>query len=117
MSTRLHRGYYALKPWIPRRIRYAVRRVDARRKLSRVLDGWPILQGSERPPANWPGWFGGKLFAFVLTHDVEGKKGLDRCRQLMDLEIQNGFRSSFNFVPEGEYRVDQAFRDEMMERG
>ena len=106
MSTGLHRCYYALKP----RLRRSMVGVA-------VLDGWPILQGSERPPANWPGWFGGKQFAFVLTHDVEGKKGLDRCRQLMDLEIQNGFRSSFNFVPEGEYRVDQAFRDEMMERG
>ena len=45
----------------------------------------------------------GKKFGFVLTHDVEGAKGLERCRALAELEIDLGFRSSFNFVPEGEY--------------
>ena len=113
----LHRCYYALKPWLPRRLRYAVRRIDARRKLARASAGWPILPGCERPPADWPGWPEGKQFAFVLTHDVEGQKGLDRCRQLMDLEARNEFRSSFNFVPEGEYRVDRALREEMTKHG
>jgi predicted glycosyltransferase len=89
----------------------------ARRKQSQSSAVWPILPGCERPPANWPGWPEGKQFAFVLTHDVEGQKGLDRCHQLMDLETRNGFRSSFNFVPEGEYRVERAFRIEMAKCG
>lgn len=113
----IYRCYYTLKPWLPRRFRYVLRRADARRKLARAGAGWPILPGCETPPAHWPGWPEGKQFAFVLTHDVEGQIGLDRCRQLMDLEARNGFRSSFNFIPEGEYRVDRAFRDEMAQRG
>jgi uncharacterized protein len=118
MSNRLlHPLYYALKPWLPRRLRYAIRRVVARRKRFRISGSWPILPGSELPPINWPGWPLGRQFAFVLTHDVEGQKGLDRCRQLMELEARHGFLSSFNFVPEGEYRVDQTVRDEIARRG
>ena len=78
---------------------------------------WPVLPGSERPPADWPGWPDGKKFAFVLTHDVEGQAGLDRCRSLMELEAKLNFRSSFNFIPEGEYRVSKELRDELTGRG
>lgn len=118
MSSELtRRCYYALKPWLPKRFRYAIRRVDARRKRLRVSNSWPILPGSELPPLDWPGWPEGRQFAFVLTHDVEGQRGLDRCRQLMELEEQYGFRSSFNFVPEGEYQVKPAFRQEVARRG
>jgi peptidoglycan/xylan/chitin deacetylase (PgdA/CDA1 family) len=51
----------------------------------------------------------------VLTHDVEGIKGLSRVEQVMNLELKHGFRSCFNFVPEGEYRVPDRVR-EMLER-
>jgi uncharacterized protein len=113
----IYRCYYALKPWLPRRFRYALRRRDARRKLAQAGAEWPILPGCELPPPNWPGWPQGKQFALVLTHDVEGQKGLDRCRQLADLETRHGFRSSFNFVPEGEYRVSKIFREELARDG
>ena len=99
--------YYAIKPCLPRRVRYALRRCVARRTRSRAEGEWPVKLGTETPPANWPGWPEGKKFAFVLTHDVEGQKGLDRCRLLMELEAKHGFRSSFNFVPEGEYQVSR----------
>jgi uncharacterized protein len=101
---------------LPRRLRYAMRRIDARKKRSCISNSWPILPGSELPPPNWPGWPEGRQFAFVLTHDVEGQKGLDRCRQLLELEARQGFRSSFNFIPEGEYRVDRALREELAQR-
>ena len=57
------------------------------------------MPGSEKPPANWPGWPGGKKFALVLTHDVEGQAGVDKCEQLMDIERRLDFRSSFSFIP------------------
>lgn len=75
------------------------------------------MPGSERPPANWPGWPDGKKFAFVLTHDVESSAGLANCRSLAQLEIELGFRSSFNFVPEGSYRVPAELREELTESG
>jgi len=82
-----------------------------------IGDVWPIMPGSERAPENWPGWPGGKKFALVLTHDVESKIGLSRCRSLMELEIELGFRSSFNFIPEGSYRVSAELRQELTANG
>jgi glycosyltransferase involved in cell wall biosynthesis len=83
----------------------------------RIGDVWPIMPGSESPPENWPGWPEGKKFAFVLTHDVESRAGLRKCRSLMQLEMELGFRSSFNFVPEGSYRVPAELREELTNGG
>ncbi|MDQ2944922.1 MAG: glycosyltransferase, partial [Acidobacteriota bacterium] len=102
---------------IPRRLRMAIRRRHVARLRDKVGDVWPILPGSEQPPPNWPGWPDGKKFAFVLTHDVESQAGLNNCRRLMDLEEEQGFRSSFNFIPEGPYKVPADLRAEMVRRG
>jgi len=75
------------------------------------------MPGSERPPENWPGWPEGKKFALILTHDVEEQIGLDKCRELMRLERKLGFRSSFNFIPEGDYTVPRKLRDELTQNG
>jgi glycosyltransferase involved in cell wall biosynthesis len=75
------------------------------------------MPGSESPPENWPGWPEGKKFAFVLTHDVESRAGLRKCRSLMQLEMDLGFRSSFNFVPEGSYRIPAELREELTNGG
>jgi predicted glycosyltransferase len=107
----LNSFYFRFRPLIPRSIRLGVRRTLALRKLHRVRDSWPIMPGSERPPEGWPGWPGGKKFAFVLTHDVESSVGLARVRQLAQMEMDLGFRSSFNFVPEGDYRVSEELRN------
>jgi hypothetical protein len=109
--------YFGVKPLLPLYLRRAVRRWFAWRKRPKVSGVWPILPGSERPPQGWPGWPDGKKFAFVLTHDVEGQAGLDRCRPLMELDKKWGFRSSFNFIPEGEYHVTKELRDELTANG
>ena len=113
----LTRLYYELKPLIPRRIRYGLRRWLARRQLRRNGHRWPISESAGTKPEGWPGWPDGKKFALVLTHDVESKVGLDRVKQLAELEIELGFRSSFNFVPEGEYRVPRELREELTSNG
>ena len=112
-----NRFYYRLKPYIPWRLRIALRGVMARRKRRAVQDFWPINEAAGRPPAGWPGWPEGKKFAVVLTHDVEGPDGLGKCRQLMQLEQEAGFRSSFNFIPEGDYRVSFELRQELERNG
>ena len=109
--------YYHLKPAIPPVVRVAVRRARARRLRHRFSGSWPIHEASGRRPPEWPGWPNGEPFAFVLTHDVEGSKGLDRCGALAELEISLGFRSSFNFVPEGEYDAPLSLRRTLSERG
>jgi predicted glycosyltransferase len=94
-----------------------MRKKFAGRVRKRTRDVWPIMPGSAHPPRQWPGWLDGKKFAFVLTHDVEGATGLKRCRQLMRLEMELGFRSSFNFIPEGAYRVPRELREELAANG
>src|SRR5262245_6240606 len=112
-----NRIYYGLKPFVPQSLRTAIRRKLATRLRKHVGDVWPIIPGSERPPNNWSGWPRGKKFAFVLTHDVESKAGVDKCKSLAQLETDLGFRSSFNFIPEGNYRVPAELREELTARG
>jgi hypothetical protein len=117
MPTLRNRVYFRLKPLIPQSLRTALRRRVALRLRGSVDNIWPIMPGSERSPEDWPGWPGGKKFALILTHDVEEQIGLDKCRELMRLERKLGFRSSFNFIPEGDYAVPRKLRDELTQNG
>jgi hypothetical protein len=109
--------YYALKPAIPQTLRFALRHWYTR-PLRRMMAGsWPIETASAGIPEGWPGWPNGKSFAFVLSHDVESRAGLARCRAVAELEMKLGFRSSFNFVPEGDYETPPALRSFLIERG
>lgn len=112
-----NRIYYRLKPFIPVSLRRVLRQRVVARIRERTRDIWPIFPGSERPPEGWPGWPHGHRFAVVLTHDVERQEGLDKCRRLMQLEFEMGFRSSFNFVPEGNYRIPPELREELIAKG
>src|SRR5260221_3303881 len=112
-----NRFYYSIKPLVPVSVRVPIRRWFALRKRAEVGGVWPITPGSEVPPAGWKGWPNGKQFAFVLTHDVEGAVGLKKCRELMDVEKKLGFRSSFNFIPQGEYTTTPEFRRSVIQEG
>src|ERR1700704_1224969 len=112
-----NRIYYRVKPFVPQSLRSAVRRRLASRLRDSVSDIWPIMPGSERPPEDWPGWPNGKKFAVVLTHDVESEAGLHKCRDLMRPDSELGFRSSFNFIPEGNYQVPAELRNELARNG
>ena len=109
--------YYRVKPFVPQSVRTALRRRLVSRLRQSVANIWPIMPGSERPPENWTGWPEGKKFALVLTHDVESATGLGKTRQLMELELKYGVRSSFNFVPESDYRVARELRAELTQNG
>lgn len=113
----LRRSYYALKPHLPWRLRMGLRRIVARHLRRRYADIWPIDPAASRQPTGWAGWPLGKKFAVVLTHDVEGPNGLQRCRELAEHELRLGFRSSFNFIPEGSYRSDAELRSWLTRNG
>ncbi len=109
--------YYNLKPFIPRALRTVARRQLIKGMRHKVGDVWPIMPGSEVKPHGWPGWPQEKSFALVLTHDVEGQAGLKKCQALMQIEMEMGFRSSFNFIPEGSYRAPATLRQELLQNG
>jgi predicted glycosyltransferase len=114
LSNRL---YYQFKPYLPSSLRMAVRRYIARRKRVVSAEQWPIRESAARLPEGWGGWPGGKKFAIVLTHDVEGPRGLVHCERLAEVEAARGFTSSFNFIPHGNYRVTREVRESLQQRG
>jgi len=99
-------AYYQIKPIIPRRLQILLRKRLLAKKITDHANKWPIDPDSASPPDNWEGWPEGKRFAVVLTHDVEKQKGYNSCRALMEIDQKIGFRSSFNFVPERDYKVE-----------
>jgi peptidoglycan/xylan/chitin deacetylase (PgdA/CDA1 family) len=113
----LSKIYYHMKPILPWKIRIALRRMRANLRRKAYSKVWPIDERAGFTPAAWPGWPGGNRFALILTHDVEGSKGLGRVENLMRLESEQGFRSSFNFVPEGEYRISAELRQTLDNAG
>lgn len=109
--------YYVIKPVIPETFRFLLRHWYALPLKWAAAGAWPIRHESAVKPAGWPGWPNGKSFALVLTHDVERQKGLSRCLELARLEMRLGFRSAFNFVPEGEYATPKSLREFLTRNG
>ncbi|UCH66943.1 MAG: hypothetical protein JSW63_10985 [Ignavibacterium sp.] len=112
----LRKIFYILKPIIPRSLQIILRRQLVRRKRKKFANVWPILNSSAEVPNGWQGWPDGKKFAVVLTHDVELQGGHNKCKELMNIEKELGFVSSFNFVPE-RYDVSPSLRKLIKENG
>jgi hypothetical protein len=108
--------YYDLKPIIPRRIQIALRRTLILRKRNAYSHVWPILEEAGKSPKGWTGWPDQKQFALILTHDVDTARGQQICPKLMQLEVDLGFRSLFNFVPE-RYQVSSELRADLVNNG
>jgi len=108
--------YYACKPLLPRRAQLALRRRYASRQAARSFPAWPIEpvlvdrhreelrerlheRGASRLPIVnfWPARHRG---AFVLTHDVEGPRGVENIERVLEVERRHGLVSSWNFVAE-----------------
>jgi glycosyltransferase involved in cell wall biosynthesis/peptidoglycan/xylan/chitin deacetylase (PgdA/CDA1 family) len=106
-----------VKPFLPWRLRQVLRQLRGERRRKAFAAVWPINPAAGTPPPGWPGWPEGARFSFVLTHDVEGQKGYERVPLLMEIERKYGFRSSFNFVPKGEYRVVRQMLDLLKNAG
>jgi hypothetical protein len=112
----MNHTYYHIKSFIPRRIQIILRRRIVLRKRHLCAGIWPLDRKASKSPDGWSGWPEGKRFALVLTHDVETAKGQEKCIRLARLEESMGFRSSFNFVPEG-YKVSSELRHDLSRRG
>lgn len=113
----MNRMYYAAKPYLSADIRWQLRRRRACRLIRASRNHWPIDTSAQSPPNWWKGWPNEKKFSVVLTHDVESSIGLNQVKALAELEMKHGFRSSFNFIPEGEYLVSDELRAWLVDRG
>ena len=108
--------YYFIKPLIPRWLQIVLRRLLIHQKKASYQKIWPINESAAKQPDGWKGWPDKKLFALVLTHDVEGPKGQEKCIKLAELEKELGFRSTFNFVPK-RYYVSPEIRNYLTANG
>lgn len=111
------RAYYALKPLLPRRLQIAMRRTYSKRQARTEFPRWPIeplLVERRRDEA--PCWPDDKRFAAILTHDVEGPKGVANVRRIIEIERRHGFVSSWNFVAEW-YPIEPGLLDHVRASG
>lgn len=108
--------YYYLKPFIPRRVQITLRRIIIKSKRKSYSYIWPIHPEAGDPPESWAGWPDGKKFALVLMHDVDTEIGQQNILNLMNLDRELGFKSSFNLVPEG-YKCDPEIREVLKANG
>jgi peptidoglycan/xylan/chitin deacetylase (PgdA/CDA1 family) len=126
------RSYYAMRPVMPRGLQIWLRRrfsaVQARARFPR----WPVESGlhdlydlllarlaavaGTRVPsiAPWPNPY---RWSIVLSHDVEHQLGYDHLHLLGDVELELGYKSSWNFVPERDYVVEPERLDRLRADG
>lgn len=108
--------FYFVKPIIPRTIQLHLRRKRALNILKKSKDLWPIDINAALKPEKWSNWPNGKQFTLVLMHDVDTQIGHDNCLNLMELEKDLGFRSTFYFVPE-RYTVSEEVLNKLKKNG
>ena len=116
IATMARRGYYRVRPVVPRTTQIRLRRAFTRVQKEVKFPRWPIepalhdlyewlfelvstVTGRTSPRlASWPN---GCSWALILTHDVETAAGLANVRSVRQLELRAGVRSSWNLVPAG----------------
>ena len=118
----LRRAYYRARPLVPRRQQIAVRRAFTRVQARSAFPRWPmepalhdfcdgVLRLAARvagqPLATIAPWPRGYSWALVLTHDVETGTGYRNIDPIRELEVAQGYRSCWNFVPR-RYEVEDA---------
>jgi hypothetical protein len=123
-------GYYRARPLLPRNVQLKLRRRFSRLQRKARFPRWPVetavddlfrllsglaveIAGESIPYiAAWPhecSW------ALVLTHDVEGKTGYGQIDRLREIEVEEGYRSSWNFVPCNGYVVERSVLERLRE--
>ncbi|HEU5277376.1 MAG TPA: hypothetical protein VFU26_00585 [Gaiellaceae bacterium] len=132
LAALARRGYYRARPLLPRSVQMSMRRSFSRVQSKARFPRWPVetalhdfydflfnLVGrlADRPVpfiGLWPGSFD---WAFVLTHDVEAQIGYEKLPELLRVEVEAGYRSSWNLVPQNRYVVDNHLVDTLREQG
>jgi UDP-N-acetylglucosamine 2-epimerase (non-hydrolysing) len=126
------RTFYSVKPLIPRRLQIALRRAYAPRQARATFPAWPVepllvehrraelaarvAASAPAPVALIADWPEARPFAAVLTHDVEGTRGVENIMALIEVEQRHGLVSSWNFVAE-DYPIPHDLFDRLRNLG
>jgi peptidoglycan/xylan/chitin deacetylase (PgdA/CDA1 family) len=126
------RGYYRARPLLPRSVQMSMRRSFTRVQSKSRFPRWPVettlhdlydflftlVGGVADQPVPFIGiWPRAWTWALVLTHDVEAQIGYDQLPELLRVEVEAGYRSSWNFVPQNRYVVDDQLVETLREQG
>jgi peptidoglycan/xylan/chitin deacetylase (PgdA/CDA1 family) len=132
LATLTRRGYYRARPLLPRSVQMGMRRSFSRMQSKTRFPRWPVetalhdfydflfklLGDIADEPIPYIGvWPREWTWALVLTHDVEAQVGYDKLPELLRVEVEAGYRSSWNFVPQNRYVVDDQLVETLQEQG
>ena len=132
-SRILRTAYYLLRPLTNLWIRKQIQRFHARKWRDFTFPRWPVdttvesicetllllsmqAKGVDSVPFVWF-WPRGAQGCVMISHDVEGKAGVDFCNELMDIDDSFGVKASFQIVPEERYVVASHLIDTISNRG
>src|SRR5882724_7269436 len=132
INSLARRGYYPLRPLLPRSLQLSLRRSYRHVQSKSRFPRWPVEAAlhdlyrllfdlvvgvAGRPVPHIAAWPGAWSWALVLTHDVEGNVGYTNLRRLLQVELDAGYRSSWNFVPRNGYDVESGLVDDLRSDG
>jgi hypothetical protein len=134
VSSELIRRFYSLlRKCLPLTVRRRLQRVYMGDWKNLPFPAWPVdftvdeihgvylrllmeATGLKRVPFIWF-WPQGASNCLIITHDVETTAGRDFTSKLMDMDDSQGFKASFQVVPEGRYDVPDQYVEEIRRRG
>jgi peptidoglycan/xylan/chitin deacetylase (PgdA/CDA1 family) len=132
LAALARRTYYRARPLLPRGVQMGMRRSFSRVQSRTVFPRWPVetalhdlydllfefVAGVAQRPVPYIGcWPQPWSWSLVLTHDVETKEGYGRVDDLLQIELEAGYRSSWNLVPRSRYDVEPDFVESLEHRG
>jgi hypothetical protein len=132
-NTVIRAMYYLGRPAFPVHFRRVLQRIRLQGGTHVPFPHWPVDRTVDRlfeelmktvvrfrhgapVPFIWF-WPEGAPAAAIMTHDVETELGRDYCGQLMNIDDEFGFKSSFQVVPERRYEVPHSYLAEFRKRG
>jgi len=125
--------YHVLRKYLPFSVRRRLQRAYMGNWKHLPFPAWPVdftvdvlhevylrllmeANGVKRIPFIWF-WPEGASNCLIITHDVETTEGRDFSSELMNLDESQGFKSSFQVVPQERYEVPVGYVDEIRGRG
>jgi hypothetical protein len=132
LAALARRTYYRARPLLPRRVQMGMRRSFSRVQSRTQFPRWPVETAlhdlydllfefvgtiAQRPVPYVGFWPQPWSWSLVLTHDVETEEGYRRVDDLLQIELEAGYRSSWNFVPRSRYDVEPDLVESLGRRG